>query len=62
MKLAILHALIHADTPILWLHGMADRTVPFESGEAGLHFLEQAGICCEFKVIIRVLLSDPPLI
>ncbi|RVW45879.1 putative carboxylesterase SOBER1-like [Vitis vinifera] len=31
-------------TPILWLHGMADRTVLFETGQAGQHFLEQAGV------------------
>ncbi|KAL6332838.1 hypothetical protein AAG906_015104 [Vitis piasezkii] len=36
-------------TPILWLHGMADRTVLFETGQAGQHFLEQAGVSCEFK-------------
>lgn len=38
-------------TPILWLHGMADRTVLFEAGQAGSPFLEQAGVSCEFKVI-----------
>ncbi|KAJ8751835.1 hypothetical protein K2173_026030 [Erythroxylum novogranatense] len=36
-------------TPILWLHGMADRTVLFEAGQAGPPFLEQAGISSEFK-------------
>lgn len=36
-------------TPILWSHGMADRTVLFEAGQAGPPFLEQAGISCEFK-------------
>lgn len=37
-------------TPILWSHGMADRTVLFEAGQAGPPFLEQAGVTCEFKV------------
>lgn len=36
-------------TPILWSHGMADRTVIFEAGQAGPPFLERAGISCEFK-------------
>lgn len=36
-------------TPILWSHGMADRTVLFEAGQAGPPFLEKAGISCEFK-------------
>ncbi|KAA8520168.1 hypothetical protein F0562_014424 [Nyssa sinensis] len=36
-------------TPILWSHGMADRTVLFEAGQAGPPFLEQAGMSCEFK-------------
>ncbi|GAV65189.1 Abhydrolase_2 domain-containing protein [Cephalotus follicularis] len=36
-------------TPILWSHGMADRTVLFEAGQAALPFLEQAGVSCEFK-------------
>nr|CAD1823122.1 unnamed protein product [Ananas comosus var. bracteatus] len=36
-------------TPILWSHGMADRTVLFEAGQAGPPFLQQAGISCEFK-------------
>uniref|UniRef100_A0A2P2QQ93 Acyl-protein thioesterase 1 n=1 Tax=Rhizophora mucronata TaxID=61149 RepID=A0A2P2QQ93_RHIMU len=36
-------------TPILWLHGMADRTVMFEAGQAGPSFLERAGVSCEFK-------------
>lgn len=39
-------------TPILWSHGMADRTVLFEAGQAGPPFLEQAGVSCEFKVCI----------
>lgn len=30
---------------------MADRTVLFETGQAGQHFLEQAGVSCEFKVM-----------
>lgn len=36
-------------TPILWSHGMDDRTVLFEAGQAGPPFLEQAGLSCEFK-------------
>ncbi|XP_047311168.1 probable carboxylesterase SOBER1-like [Impatiens glandulifera] len=36
-------------TPILWSHGMSDRTVLFEAGQAGPPFLEQAGMSCEFK-------------
>ncbi|XP_065880142.1 probable carboxylesterase SOBER1-like isoform X2 [Euphorbia lathyris] len=36
-------------TPILWSHGLADRTVLFEAGQAGPPFLEKAGISCEFK-------------
>lgn len=38
-------------TPILWSHGMDDRTVLFEAGQAGPPFLEQAGVSCEFKVV-----------
>ncbi|KAJ9566673.1 hypothetical protein OSB04_002639 [Centaurea solstitialis] len=37
-------------TPILWSHGIADRTVLFEAGQAGPPFLQQAGVNCEFKV------------
>ncbi|KAF7840566.1 putative carboxylesterase SOBER1-like [Senna tora] len=36
-------------TPILWSHGMADRTVLFEAGQAGPPFLEKIGVSCEFK-------------
>ncbi|KAJ4848796.1 hypothetical protein Tsubulata_037233 [Turnera subulata] len=36
-------------TPVLWSHGMADRTVLFEAGQAGPPLLEKAGISCEFK-------------
>ncbi|OAY25864.1 probable carboxylesterase SOBER1-like [Manihot esculenta] len=36
-------------TPFLWSHGIADRTVLFEAGQAGPPFLEKAGISCEFK-------------
>ncbi|KAG9455121.1 hypothetical protein H6P81_008025 [Aristolochia fimbriata] len=36
-------------TPILWSHGMADRTVLFEAGQAGPPFLQQSGMTCEFK-------------
>lgn len=38
-----------AKTPILWSHGMADKTVLFEAGQAGPPFLERAGVTCEFK-------------
>ncbi|KAM7501026.1 hypothetical protein LguiA_025440 [Lonicera macranthoides] len=41
-------------TPILWSHGMADRTVLFEAGQAGPPFLEQAGLTCEFKAYPRL--------
>jgi hypothetical protein len=37
-------------TPILWSHGMADRTVLFEAGQAGPPFLQSVGVTCEFKV------------
>ena len=37
-------------TPILWSHGLADRTVLFEAGQAGPPFLEKIGVSCEFKV------------
>jgi len=36
-------------TPILWSHGMDDRTVLFEAGQAGPPILERAGVSCEFK-------------
>ncbi|XP_042946229.1 probable carboxylesterase SOBER1-like isoform X3 [Carya illinoinensis] len=36
-------------TPFLWSHGMDDRTVLFEAGQAGPPFLEKAGVSCEFK-------------
>lgn len=36
-------------TPILWSHGIADRTVLFGAGQAGPPFLQQAGMSCEFK-------------
>ncbi|KAE9599097.1 putative alpha/Beta hydrolase [Lupinus albus] len=36
-------------TPILWSHGMVDRTVLFEVGQAGPPFLEKHGISCDFK-------------
>uniref|UniRef100_A0A6N2L142 Uncharacterized protein n=1 Tax=Salix viminalis TaxID=40686 RepID=A0A6N2L142_SALVM len=31
-------------TPIPWLHGVADRTVLFEAGQTEPHFLEQAAV------------------
>ncbi|CAH8359586.1 unnamed protein product [Eruca vesicaria subsp. sativa] len=37
-------------TPILWSHGIDDKTVLFEAGQAALPFLQQAGVTCEFKV------------
>ncbi|MED6118614.1 hypothetical protein PIB30_004218 [Stylosanthes scabra] len=36
-------------TPILWSHGIVDRTVLFEAGQAGPPFLEKIGVGCEFK-------------
>lgn len=42
--------LTFVQTPILWSHGMADRTVLFEAGQAGPPFVEQVGVTCEFKV------------
>ncbi|XP_010538748.1 PREDICTED: probable carboxylesterase SOBER1-like [Tarenaya hassleriana] len=36
-------------TPILWSHGIDDRTVLFEAGQAALPFLQEAGVTCEFK-------------
>ncbi|KAL9287722.1 putative carboxylesterase SOBER1-like protein [Arabidopsis thaliana] len=36
-------------TPILWSHGIDDKTVLFEAGQAALPFLQQAGVTCEFK-------------
>ena len=42
---------MNVQTPILWSHGMADKTVLFEAGQAGPPFLEKVGVSCEFKVI-----------
>lgn len=36
-------------TPMLWSHGMVDKTVLFEAGQAGPPFLQRAGLTCEFK-------------
>lgn len=36
-------------TPMLWSHGIIDRTVLFEAGQAGPPFLEKVGMNCEFK-------------
>lgn len=44
-------------TPILWSHGIADRTVLFGAGQAGPPFLEQAGMSCEFKVVQLLLVN-----
>ncbi|KAL8161984.1 hypothetical protein V2J09_013473 [Rumex salicifolius] len=41
-------------TPILWSHGVDDRTVLFEAGQAGPPFLEKAGVSCEFKAYPRL--------
>ena len=41
---------LSVQTPILWSHGIDDRTVLFEAGQAGPPFLEKAGLSCEFKV------------
>lgn len=40
-------------TPILWSHGLSDRTVLFEAGQAGPPFLEKAEMSCEFKVLLN---------
>ncbi|XWS39331.1 hypothetical protein CRYUN_Cryun18bG0042900 [Craigia yunnanensis] len=37
------------NTPILWSHEMADRSVLCEAGHARPLFLVQAGVNCEFK-------------
>ena len=42
--------ILHMQTPILWSHGIDDKTVLFEAGQAALPFLQQAGVTCEFKV------------
>ncbi|CAH8281063.1 unnamed protein product [Arabidopsis lyrata] len=36
--------------PIVWSHGIDDKTVLFEAGQAALPFLQQAGMTCELKV------------
>ncbi|CAL9218637.1 unnamed protein product [Arabidopsis halleri] len=36
-------------TPILWSHGIDDKTVLLEAGQAALPFLQQAGVTCELK-------------
>ncbi|CAD6261827.1 unnamed protein product [Miscanthus lutarioriparius] len=36
-------------TPFLWSHGMADKVVLFEAGQAGPPFLQSVGANCEFK-------------
>ncbi|ESQ50506.1 hypothetical protein EUTSA_v10023148mg, partial [Eutrema salsugineum] len=36
-------------TPILWSHGIDDKTLLFEAGQAALPFLQEAGLTCEFK-------------
>lgn len=46
-----LNVLNFKQTPFLWSHGIVDRTVLFEAGQAGPPFLEKAGISSEFKVI-----------
>ncbi|KAG6382984.1 hypothetical protein SASPL_157286 [Salvia splendens] len=45
---------VFSRTPILWSHGIADRTVLFEAGQAGPPFLEKAGVSCEFKAYPRL--------
>ncbi|PKA63587.1 lysophospholipase II [Apostasia shenzhenica] len=37
-------------TPILWSHGIADKTVLFEAGQEGPPFLKEIGMKCQFKV------------
>ncbi|KAG1327173.1 Lysophospholipase [Cocos nucifera] len=49
-------------TPILWSHGMADKTVLFGAGQAGPPFLERAGMSCEFKCLVCVLDLPTPAI
>ncbi|KAL0012202.1 hypothetical protein SO802_007310 [Lithocarpus litseifolius] len=44
-----IHQLPVTAAPILWSPGMADRTVLFEAGHAGPHFLVEVGVSCEFK-------------
>ncbi|KAF4399522.1 hypothetical protein G4B88_022605 [Cannabis sativa] len=50
-------------TPILWSHGMDDRTVLFEAGQAGPPFLEKAGIVASLslRVLLTVTLSTTVL-
>ncbi|GAU14678.1 hypothetical protein TSUD_203270 [Trifolium subterraneum] len=36
-------------TPILWSHGLVDKTVLFEAGQAAPPFLQKIGVGCEFK-------------
>ena len=37
-------------TPFLWSHGMTDKVVFVEAGQAGPPFLQSSGANCEFKV------------
>jgi len=37
-------------TPVLWSHGIDEKAVLFEAGQAALPFLQQAGLTYEFKV------------
>jgi hypothetical protein len=45
----------------LWSHGVADRVVLFEAGQAGPPFLQSAGMSCEFMVIILQVPFSLPL-
>lgn len=53
-------------TPISWAHGIDDRTVLFEAGQAGPPFLAKAGVSCEFKVnlfnFFKFLLDSPLMV
>lgn len=48
----------YVQTPILWCHGMADMKVLFEAGQEGPPFLQRAGINCEFKVQLAVIIIN----
>uniref|UniRef100_A0A7N2L442 Uncharacterized protein n=1 Tax=Quercus lobata TaxID=97700 RepID=A0A7N2L442_QUELO len=37
---------MYVQTPILWSHGMADRIVLFDAGQAGPPFLVEVGVSC----------------
>ncbi|VYS46512.1 unnamed protein product [Arabidopsis thaliana] len=47
LSLAAQAAMEH--TPVLWPHGIDEKAVLFEAGQAALPFLQQAGLTYEFK-------------